>query len=85
MYDLIKNDESGDMSKRERVSLAEVSQATGKMLNRGDSAHLNEGAAPTLDDITQSLHFSPGDGRIWLNGQRMQLVHMTSLLSLIHI
>lgn len=82
MYDLVKNEESGDMSKRARVSLAEVSQATGKMLNRGDSAHLNEGAAPTLDDITQSLHFSPGDGRIWLNGQRMQLVHMTSLGSL---
>ncbi len=77
MYDLMKDKESDDMTKSPRVSLAEVSQATGKML--GNSAHLNAGAAPTLDDLTQSLLFSPGDGRIWLNGQRMQLVHMSSL------
>jgi len=82
MYDLIKNEESGDMSKPPRVSLAEMSRVTGKMLNQGDSQHLAAGAAPTLDDLTQSLHFSPGDGRIWLNGQRMQLLHTTSLGSL---
>lgn len=81
MYDLVKQD-GGDMNKRERISLAEVSRTTGKVLNRGDSEHLNEGAPPTLEDITQSLHFSPGDGRIWLNGQRMQLLHMSSLGSL---
>ncbi|MYM34446.1 AAA family ATPase [Duganella sp. FT94W] len=67
------------MSKPPRVSLAEMSRVTGKMLNHGDSQHLTAGAAPTLDDLTQSLHFSPGDGRIWLNGQRMQLLHTTSL------
>ena len=67
------------MSKADHVSLADVARSTGKMLNRGDSLHLNEGAAPTLDDLTQSLHFSPGDGRIWLNGQRMQLMHVASL------
>jgi two-component system response regulator HydG len=82
MYDLIKDEESGDMSKPRRVSLADVSHATGKMLHTGDSAHLNAGATPTLEDLTQSLHFSPGDGRIWLNGERMQLMHMTSLGSL---
>ena len=81
MYDLVKQD-GGDMNKRERISLAEVSRTTGKVLNRADSEHLNEGAPPTLEDITQSLHFSPGDGRIWLNGQRMQLLHMSSLGSL---
>lgn len=79
MYDLIKDNEGHDMSKRNRVSLAEVSKATGKMLNRGDSEHMNEGAPPTLGDLTQSLLFSPGDGRIWLNGHRMQLLHTSSL------
>ena len=54
MYDLVKHDEGDDMSKVPRVSLAEVSQATGKML-AGDSTRLNVGAAPTLDDLTQSL------------------------------
>ncbi|GJI86958.1 sigma-54-dependent Fis family transcriptional regulator [Rugamonas sp. R1(2021)] len=82
MYDLVKDDESGDMSKPPRVSLAEMSRVSGKMLQHGDSQHLKAGAAPTLDDLTQSLHFSPGDGRIWLNGQRMQLLHITSLGSL---
>ncbi|HAT29609.1 MAG TPA: sigma-54-dependent Fis family transcriptional regulator [Janthinobacterium sp.] len=67
------------MKKAEHVSLAEMAKSTGKMLSRSDSLHLNEGAAPTLDDLTQSLHFSPGDGRIWLNGQRMQLIHTASL------
>ena len=78
MYDLVKHDEGDDMSKVPRVSLAEVSQATGKML-AGDSTRLNVGAAPTLDDLTQSLLFAPGDGRIWLNGQRMQLMHTSSI------
>ncbi|KQQ40087.1 Fis family transcriptional regulator [Duganella sp. Leaf126] len=70
------------MNERDRISLAELARSSGKMLHRGDSAHLDEGAAPTLDDITGSLHFSPGDGRIWLNGQRMQLLHLSSLGSL---
>jgi DNA-binding NtrC family response regulator len=79
MYDLMKDDNDPDMSKRHRISLADVSSATGKMLNRGDSDHWNEGAPPTLEDLAQSLYFSPGDGRIWLNGQRMQLMHTSSL------
>jgi two-component system, NtrC family, response regulator HydG len=79
MYDLVKDDEGGDMSKPPRVSLAEMSRVSGKMLQHGQGLQLNAGAAPTLDDLTQSLHFSPGDGRIWLNGQRMQLLHTTSL------
>jgi two-component system, NtrC family, response regulator HydG len=78
MYDLMKDNDDPDMSKRNRVSLADVSNATGKMLNRDDLAHLIEGVPPTLDDLTQSLHFSPGDGRIWLNGHRMQLFHLSS-------
>ena len=37
------------------------------------SADIDEGAAPTLRDLTETLVFSPGDGRIWLNDQRMVL------------
>ncbi|RKP53362.1 sigma-54-dependent Fis family transcriptional regulator [Pararobbsia silviterrae] len=37
------------------------------------SADIDEGAQPTLRDLTESLVFSPGDGRIWLNDQRMLL------------
>lgn len=70
------------MAKMKRVSLADMSKVTGKMLNRGDSDHMNEGEPPTLDDLTQSLQFSPGDGRIWLNGQRMLLMHTSSMAGL---
>ena len=37
------------------------------------SADIDEGAAPTLRDLTETLVFSPGDGRIWLNDQRIVL------------
>ncbi|NVM79121.1 DNA-binding NtrC family response regulator [Duganella sp. SG902] len=63
----------------QQVSLADMAKSESRILNRGDSAHMNAGAPPTLDDLTQSLQFSPGDGRIWLNGQRMQLMHTSSL------
>lgn len=63
----------------QQVSLADMAKDGSKILNRGDSAQMNAGAAPTLDDLTRSLQFSPGDGRIWLNGQRMQLMHTSSL------
>ncbi|MRV73016.1 AAA domain-containing protein [Duganella sp. FT92W] len=72
------------MANVQQVSLAEMARGGGKILNRGDSAHMNAGAPPTLDDLMQSLQFSPGDGRIWLNGQRMQLLHTSSLGNLRH-
>lgn len=49
------------------------------MLRRGDSAHFQEGLPPTLADLTESLFFSPGDGRIWLNDQRMLLWHSSAM------
>jgi DNA-binding NtrC family response regulator len=67
------------MKKVQQVSLADMAKAESRILNRGDLAHMNAGAPPTLDDLLQSLQFSPGDGRIWLNGQRMQLMHTSSL------
>jgi len=62
-----------------RISLAEVSRQTGAMLRRGDSAHYQGQASPSLADLTECLFFSPGDGRIWLNDQRMLLVHSSSM------
>jgi DNA-binding NtrC family response regulator/predicted hydrocarbon binding protein len=36
-------------------------------------------AAPTLRDLAESLVFSPGDGRIWLNDERMILLQSACL------
>lgn len=44
------------------------------MLARGDSLKLDEGAAPTLNDLAGALQFALGDGRIWLNDERMVLM-----------
>ncbi|PDT80420.1 sigma-54-dependent Fis family transcriptional regulator [Sinorhizobium sp. BJ1] len=56
------------------VSLADVSTTTGKMLSRGAFSELDTGASPTLSELTEALHFALGDGRIWLNAQRMVLM-----------
>lgn len=45
---------------------------------RGDSTQLSEGNSPTLAELTECLFFSPVDGRIWLNDQRMLLLHSSS-------
>jgi two-component system response regulator HydG len=57
-----------------RISLAEASQRTDKILSRGASSQLETGAAPTFTDLAEALHFALGDGRIWLNDQRMVLM-----------
>ena len=67
------------MTKPPRISLAEVARQTGTMLRRGDSRHFVEAQQPTMDDLTESLFFSPGDGRIWLNDQRMLLLHSSAV------
>ena len=69
---------SKSTTKTPRISLAEVARRHGAMLRRGDSSHFDSGQAPTLADLTESLFFSPGDGRIWLNDQRMVLWHSSS-------
>jgi DNA-binding NtrC family response regulator len=56
------------------ISLAEASRKTGKMMTRGAFSELDSGAAPTLTDLAEALHFALGDGRIWLNDQRMVLI-----------
>lgn len=61
------------------ISLAELTRGTQKSPARGASEQLPPGAAPTLQDLTEALMFSPGDGRIWLNGARMLLMHSSGL------
>jgi DNA-binding NtrC family response regulator/predicted hydrocarbon binding protein len=56
------------------ISLTEASAKTGGALTRGASSELDTGAAPTLSDLADALHFALGDGRIWLNDQRMVLM-----------
>ncbi|WP_018914660.1 sigma-54-dependent Fis family transcriptional regulator [Thiomonas sp. FB-6] len=63
------------MPRSPRISLAEVSRSSGGLLRRGDTAHDDPAHPPTLGDLTESLFFSPGDGRIWLQDQRMVLLH----------
>ena len=65
-----------------RISLAEVARSSPAVLRPGDSDHWQATSAPTLADITECLFFSPGDGRIWLNDQRMVLLHSCALGSL---
>ncbi|MBB5499399.1 sigma-54-dependent Fis family transcriptional regulator [Paraburkholderia sp. MM5384-R2] len=62
----------------ETVSLAEASRLTGRMLRRGASTSPQEEGRPSLKDLTESLLFSPGDGRIWLDKQRMVLLHSST-------
>ncbi|MCW1934925.1 sigma-54-dependent Fis family transcriptional regulator [Pararhodobacter zhoushanensis] len=62
-----------------RISLTEVSRRAPRILSRGDSKLLDEGAPPTLSDLAGALQFALGDGRIWLNDDRMVLMQTTSL------
>ncbi|MBR0687806.1 sigma 54-interacting transcriptional regulator [Bradyrhizobium manausense] len=57
-----------------RISLAEASRRAARILTRGASSELDTRAAPTFDDLAESLHFALGNGRIWLNDQRMVLM-----------
>jgi two-component system, NtrC family, response regulator HydG len=65
--------------KKQRISLAEASRRSGRMLKRGRSEELEEQASPTLEDLAECIFFSPGDGRVWLNDQRMLLFQSAAL------
>jgi transcriptional regulator with GAF, ATPase, and Fis domain len=62
-----------------RISLAEAARRTGALMRHGDPVPGTAAEHPRLEDITECLFFSPGDGRIWLNDQRMVLMHSRSL------
>ncbi|WP_459204380.1 sigma 54-interacting transcriptional regulator (plasmid) [Ralstonia pseudosolanacearum] len=62
-----------------RISLAEVARTTGTVLSPAGSDRWSADSQPTLADISECLYFSPGDGRIWLNDQRMLLLHSRAM------
>lgn len=45
---------------------------------RGDSRQLSDSSSPTPAELTDCLFFCPEDGRIWLNDQRMLLLHSSA-------
>src|SRR3989344_4465094 len=57
---------------------AEAPRALGGFDTHGISQHTH----PTVADISECLFFSPGDWRIWLQDQRMILLHSEALGSL---
>lgn len=61
------------------ISLREASRRAPQILAKGDSRLLEDGAAPTLGDLAGALRFALGDGRIWLNDERMVLMRSDSL------
>ncbi|WP_460136814.1 sigma 54-interacting transcriptional regulator [Pseudomonas sp. S1_E04] len=52
--------------------------ATAPYHPRGDSRQLSDNSSPTPAELTDCLFFSPEDGRIWLNDQRMLLLHSSA-------
>ena len=74
-----------------RISLAELMRETGVSPSvppvhhpftgkwRFDLKQIDGSSAPTVADLGECLFFSPGDGRIWLQDQRMVLMHAEAL------
>ncbi|WP_443115637.1 sigma 54-interacting transcriptional regulator [Herbaspirillum seropedicae] len=62
-----------------RISLAEMARHQGGGLSSAGTDRWSVDAHPTLADLSECLFFSPGDGRIWLNDQRMLLIHSRSM------
>ena len=56
-----------------------MSRASGALLRRGEVWSDAGSPQGLIDRLTECLSFSPGDGRIWLNDQRMVLMHTASL------
>ncbi len=46
---------------------------------RFDLRQVDASSHPTVADLSECLFFSPGDGRIWLQDQRMVLIHAEAL------
>jgi len=44
-------------------------------LQAGSLSRLRADARPSIADLAECIAFSPGDGRIWMNDQRMILMH----------
>ncbi|PYF82336.1 regulatory Fis family protein [Marinomonas alcarazii] len=66
------------MTNSHRISLADLAKNSEKILLKGSSRELDSQHTPTVEELTECLFFSPGDGRIWLDDQRMLLIHSSS-------
>jgi len=58
-----------------KVSLSKFVKMNQSDANQGSSHRLEQSAGPRIDELAECLSFSPGDGRIWMNDQRMMLLH----------
>ena len=77
------------MKTSERISLATFARdmakdpterlGSARVLKAFSADHGNATAHPTKEDINECLFFSPGDGRIWLQDQRVVLLHTEAL------
>ncbi|MEJ8797921.1 sigma-54-dependent Fis family transcriptional regulator [Trinickia caryophylli] len=67
------------MAQLPRISLADVARIAGTVLCPAGSDRWSADSQPTLADISECVYFSPGDGRIWLNDQRMLLLHSRAM------
>lgn len=74
-----------------RISLAQLNRIAGASRStapsqapfsgqwRFDLQRVDASSHPTVADLSECLFFSPGDGRIWLQDQRMVLMHAEAL------
>jgi two-component system response regulator HydG len=64
---------------KERISLGDLFTRKDHRLLAASSADLRSVQPPTLEDLAHCVLFTPGDGRIWLNDQRMILMQASAL------
>jgi two-component system response regulator HydG len=62
-----------------RISLADLLATKDPRLLAASSDDLQSTKSPTLEDLAHCVLFTPGDGRIWMNDQRMILMHASAL------
>lgn len=63
-----------------RISLAEIARQNGPGRHwRWDDSTESDAASPTVKELTDFIHFSPGDGRIWLDDRRVVLMESDAL------
>ena len=70
------------MKKRLPGSPRSASSGTTLPVLRDEQTKVDKVRFPELADLMAELHFSTSDGRIWLNDQRMLLVHAKALGSM---
>ena len=70
------------MKKQSRAATPSLPQDRSRSVLKGGPAEIDNVRLPDLGDLMSRLHFSTRDGRIWLDDQRMLLVHAKALGSL---